>query len=687
MSVVTYLDFYIEVTELNAPEYQIRVRSKAGEARADISFPYTNAQLDAELVRLESAILYVHTQTRRLLPPHEEAVRKLGIRFFEFLLPNDNGVRSLYYECQKLAEFEGKGVRLNLLIRSPYLSTLPWEFIYDPRTADYLALDPFTPLVRYPEIAQSTSPLLVTPPLRILGLVANPKDLTWIDVDAEKQQIQEALQSLIERRLIELIWLPDQTWRKLQQWMRPNYGPWHIFHFIGHGEFDLHRDEGRIFLTGDDGRSKGISATELGRLLRFQRGTLRLALLNACEGARGGKLDVLSSTAATLVLGGLPAALAMQYAISDAAAIEFARTFYESLTDGLPIDAAMSEARKAISFTMANTLEWGTPVLYLRASDGRLFDIERQHGNSRSDGLTGYSVKLSQQNLPKVDIVMEQEDVAASSKSELETATTIEQSPQEESFQHFDEYWRNSFLPTVRKQHGVRVEAALRAVKDVAVFQDKIIVAFGSNEFTHNIIAEPEINNKLATLLSKFLKRSVKLECQLGERAHLNVINGVDPLLRYPTPTLEMKGQSETSSEIIDKNLEDIWKRITNEAVTIEQPLDVALVKKLNDHWRETFLPTVRKECGVPIEAALRGVRDIAIFQDSIAFAFGSNNFTRDLIAEPETNSKIAAILSRILGRAIKLKCQLGEQAQLFDPLVHYAITKLGAKLIRQTAI
>lgn len=65
----------------------------------------------------------------------------------------------------------------------------------------------------------------------------------------------------------------------------------------------------------------------------------------------------------------------MQYAITDRAAIEFAQMFYESLADGLPIDAAVSEARKAISVGLANSLEWGTPVLHLRAADGVLFAV------------------------------------------------------------------------------------------------------------------------------------------------------------------------------------------------------------------------------------------------------------------------------------------------------------------------
>ena len=101
-------------------------------------------------------------------------------------------------------------------------------------------------------------------------------------------------------------------------------------------------------------------------------------MLNACEGARGDKRDLFSSTAATLARRGLPAVLAMQYDITDRAAVEYTRTFYEALADQLPVDAALAEARAAIHLSINNSLEWGTPVLYLRAPDGVLFDLVGQ---------------------------------------------------------------------------------------------------------------------------------------------------------------------------------------------------------------------------------------------------------------------------------------------------------------------
>ena len=213
----------------------------------------------------------------------------------------------------------------------------------------------------------------MTPPLRILGMMVSPSDLPPLDLENEKHRVEETTQPLQKNGLVNLTWLEGKTWRDLQKAMRG--GPWHIFHFIGHGAFDRNAGEGLIMLEDEDGASHRLSATQLGRLLADHH-SLRLALLNACEGAKSNERDIFSSTGAILVRRGLPAVLAMQYQITDRAAVEFSRSFYEALSEGMPVDAAVVEARKAISLAVNNTVEWGTPVLYMRAPDGKVFDIE-----------------------------------------------------------------------------------------------------------------------------------------------------------------------------------------------------------------------------------------------------------------------------------------------------------------------
>jgi hypothetical protein len=71
---------------------------------------------------------------------------------------------------------------------------------------------------------------------------------------------------------------------------------------------------------------------------------------------------------------GIPAVIAMQFEISDPAALVFSKSFYQAIADGLPIDMAMVEARVAM-FAEGHEVEWATPVLYLRLSDGRIFTV------------------------------------------------------------------------------------------------------------------------------------------------------------------------------------------------------------------------------------------------------------------------------------------------------------------------
>lgn len=87
--------------------------------------------------------------------------------------------------------------------------------------------------------------------------------------------------------------------------------------------------------------------------------------------------------------------------------------------------------------------------------------------------------------------------------------------------QQFIERWHDCFLPIVRKYFGVRVEAALRSVRDIAIAQDTVALAFGNNEFARKIIAETRTNVQLATAFSDILGRNVKVECQVGERVQL----------------------------------------------------------------------------------------------------------------------------------------------------------------------
>ncbi len=367
MSTLDYLAFDLEIGPGDGQVYPVAVLSSpAGEARAEMELPFTPQDLDGWLAELEGALFDEDGDV-----DGPALAKEFGGLLFDALFTDE--IRSRYDMSRQLARRDGMGLRIKLRINAPDLAVLPWELLYDPRAGEFVTLSRHTPIVRYLEVGRPVQALRVRPPLRILGMVASPQGLDPLDVDAERARMEQALAPLADAGGVELVWLEEATWRGLQQALQG--GPWHGFHFIGHAGFDEESGDNVLWVADDQGRAAALSAPDLARLLADHL-PLRLVVLNACEGARGDESGLFSSMAAALVERGLPAVLAMQYEISDQAAIEFSRSFYGALANGYPIDAATGEARKAISLALPDSLEWVTPVLFMRAADGKIWEIE-----------------------------------------------------------------------------------------------------------------------------------------------------------------------------------------------------------------------------------------------------------------------------------------------------------------------
>ena len=197
-------------------------------------------------------------------------------------------------------------------------------------------------------------------------------------------------------------WLDPATPKALRLALQK--GEYHILHFVGHSGYVVESDAahgggggGVLFLENEDHSAAQVSDAQLVNLLGDQE-SLRLVVLNSCEGARTSAVDPFAGIATSIVALGIPAVVAMQFEISDKAAITFAEELYQSLIARQdPIDVAVAEARKAV-FTEVNETEWATPVLFLRNEDGRLFDFRRPWSRRRSDG-----GRLPRPDAPAVD--------------------------------------------------------------------------------------------------------------------------------------------------------------------------------------------------------------------------------------------------------------------------------------------
>ncbi len=385
-----YLDFELRIGaghdgasyEIEYPVTVIRAPA-GGEPSITAKIPVDDVTLQRQVNEL-SVARSAQATTRRAInrardistatsPQIDEALaaREIGQRLFDALITD--AVRDAYSRSLAKAREQGAGLRLRLRIEAPEVAALPWELLYDAQEGDHVSLLRETPLTRYTALARDQGVLTVKPPLRILGMVSAPSDLEELDVTQEQARIERALEHRLERGDVELKWVENGTWRALMEAL--DRGPWHVFHFIGHGAFDPQTGEGLLAFCNDQGVMQKMQATALGRLFSGHP-SLRLAFLNACEGGRASEDELFSSVGAVLTRRGIPAVISMQFEITDAAALEFSRLFYDALARGNPVDVAVTTARTGLSFTEPQSVEWATAMLHMRAPDGRLFAMD-----------------------------------------------------------------------------------------------------------------------------------------------------------------------------------------------------------------------------------------------------------------------------------------------------------------------
>lgn len=356
-----YRDFDVAITR-EGEGYVARVlASPAGPATAPFTLPFEAAELAQFMV----AVGPPRMASRRLVPAAARVmdVKDYGSRLGEALLSGDIG--KAFRESLTSATSEGRNLRLRLRLDAvPELDPVPWEYVYDSRLDRFLTLSKETPVVRLMDSLEVPPAITVEPPLRVLVMMSSPSDMPELAVAREEQLLRATTGDLVKRGQLELVFLEEATLSELQHALLDDF---HVFHFIGHGGFDKESQEGVLVLERPDGTAHRVGGSRLGTLLHDAR-HLQLAVLNACEGARSSGRDAFSGVAQELVRRGLPAVVAMQTEISDRAALVFSHEFYYFLTRGLPIDAAMSEVRKAMAVS-DEASEWGTAVLLRSGAD------------------------------------------------------------------------------------------------------------------------------------------------------------------------------------------------------------------------------------------------------------------------------------------------------------------------------
>ncbi len=360
--------------------YSISADGKGGQGKANVEWPFTATEI-AELRALVEGPARDARRPGQMIggskPDYRSKVRLFGERLFDAVFVGN--VRSVFESSVNAVQADSNrpsGLRIRLRLQdAPEVAEVPWEYLYNRTASRHLSIFKETPVVRFMEIPQRVLSVTTPLPIRVLVMMANPSGLTGLDSETEARNIQNAFADLKAENLAEVDIIEKGTLDELAEHLdEPNV--YHIFHYIGHGGLVAGatpgEDEGVLYFEDDAGGREEIGGDLLlSQLLRCDK--LRLAVLNSCDGAEAGTRDPFAGMAQQLVRGGIPAAVAMQFRITDKAAVLFASTFYERLARGYAVDRALTDTRNKL-FTSSPT-EWGTPVLFMRADDGRIFDL------------------------------------------------------------------------------------------------------------------------------------------------------------------------------------------------------------------------------------------------------------------------------------------------------------------------
>jgi hypothetical protein len=372
-----YALFDIRIRGAGPDRYSIEVHSDlGGDASSDFASPTADPAYQQLAERLQQ------------LEISEDELRELGRMLFLSLFQSK--IKDTYARAQgRLQDQQGQRLRFNIDPALTEITALPWEFLYDPDQGPLALLD--TPIVRY-QAEQAAAPNLATQlPLKVLvtGATTPPAPA----VERELAEVRDALRELEAQSYLSIQIEEHLTHSILQRRLREGFQIWH---FIGHGGISRDGRSGTLLFEDGAGSSKAISAAELNILLN--RSGIRLIMLDACDSAQI-RIDPYRSIAPALIRAQVPAVIAMQMTVPQEATRAFAGEFYRALAEGFSIDACVTEGRKAVvGATGLHNPDWGIPVVYSRAPDGKLFEPQSQPKPATATQNTGANVSIGSGN-------------------------------------------------------------------------------------------------------------------------------------------------------------------------------------------------------------------------------------------------------------------------------------------------
>lgn len=352
--------------------------SPAGAATEELVPPWTAAELDSLMGPLEAAVRARIVRPLHTAPKPDSTLtpEQVGTQLFDSLF-RGSILEKLDASLKSLQEEGSYGLRIRLVLDPaqedfPFLSALPWELLYRSGAREYLCRSAVMSVVRHLKVNQPSSAQMVNWPLRVLVVMAQPKGTRALDLKEERRKIED---SWTDKAFLRLQFVRTATLRELRTTLRD--GRYDVVHFMGHGAIDAKSGGACLLFENARGHRHRVSGQKLADTLRVLYPP-RLVVLNACDGGvmpRKEGLNPFAGVAAALVATGIRNVVAMQFPISDDAAIAFSSAFYSVLAERGPLESAVTEGRIAImSEEEDGHDEWCTPILFLRTSeDGKAF--------------------------------------------------------------------------------------------------------------------------------------------------------------------------------------------------------------------------------------------------------------------------------------------------------------------------
>lgn len=360
---MAYFDFDLALEKNEDGLFVHVLASPLGEAIAPFTLPFTKQ----ESAQFAQAMANLTLDAATPNPP--PLLRSAGERLFSAVFRE--GVGSYFQNSYQLAYQGRTGLRLRLhLAGLPEAAEWPWEYLFDPVRNEFLALAVHSPVIRYVDLMHRIPLLKVAPPLRLLVVLASPGRYPPFDVDEAWTALIDQVDHLALDGKMMVDRLVKPTLHDLQRRLRERQ--YHILHFIGHAHFDTQMQEGYLLFEDEMGRSRLVSGQHLGAILR-EHFSLRLVLLEACAHAQLVAQNPYASVAQSVVQRGLPGAVAIPVKLPEELNLIWLDTFYSAVAERVPLDLAMTRARRAVYERQSN-LAWGTPILVMRTPDGRLFN-------------------------------------------------------------------------------------------------------------------------------------------------------------------------------------------------------------------------------------------------------------------------------------------------------------------------